>query len=203
MIGRWLYKKYITRICNAHPMFGTEYKGYIPLQQHPDEIAGFFHTIRKHEVKRSLEIVSAGGGVSSLIQVFKSPDMLVIVDDNKHHQAPLRKVFIPEAKEFIGNSRDRKIIWGVSELAPFDLLFIDGDHSFQGVRHDLNAYSGLVRPGGYMGFHDSQYWGGVKRVVEQLKTAQSFYGFDFIDEFITKRSSEPCGIALFKRRENA
>lgn len=35
-----------------------------------------------------------------------------------------------------------------------DFLFIDGDHSYDGVRSDLEMYGPLVRPGGLIAFHD-------------------------------------------------
>jgi predicted O-methyltransferase YrrM len=35
-----------------------------------------------------------------------------------------------------------------------DLLFIDGDHSYDGVRADFEDYAPLVRPGGLIAFHD-------------------------------------------------
>jgi hypothetical protein len=35
-----------------------------------------------------------------------------------------------------------------------DLLFIDGDHSYEGVKADFEMYSPLVRPGGMIVFHD-------------------------------------------------
>ncbi|MDA1193293.1 MAG: class I SAM-dependent methyltransferase [Candidatus Poribacteria bacterium] len=35
-----------------------------------------------------------------------------------------------------------------------DFLFIDGDHSYEGVRSDYERYHGLVRPGGLIMFHD-------------------------------------------------
>lgn len=37
---------------------------------------------------------------------------------------------------------------------PIDFLFIDGDHSFEGVKKDWEMYSPLVRPGGMVVFHD-------------------------------------------------
>jgi len=42
------------------------------------------------------------------------------------------------------------------ELAgePIDMLFIDGDHTYEGVKADYELYSPLVRPGGIIGFHD-------------------------------------------------
>jgi len=35
-----------------------------------------------------------------------------------------------------------------------DVLFIDGDHSYAGVKQDFEFYSKLVRPGGLVLFHD-------------------------------------------------
>jgi len=35
-----------------------------------------------------------------------------------------------------------------------DFLFIDGDHSYDGVKKDFEMYSPLVRPGGIIAFHD-------------------------------------------------
>ncbi len=38
--------------------------------------------------------------------------------------------------------------------APLDFLFIDGDHSYPGVKRDFELYSPLVRQGGLIAFHD-------------------------------------------------
>jgi predicted O-methyltransferase YrrM len=35
-----------------------------------------------------------------------------------------------------------------------DVLFIDGDHSYEGVKRDFEMYSPLVRRGGLIAFHD-------------------------------------------------
>lgn len=35
-----------------------------------------------------------------------------------------------------------------------DYLFIDGDHTYEGVKQDYEMYSPLVRPGGIVVFHD-------------------------------------------------
>lgn len=40
------------------------------------------------------------------------------------------------------------------KLREFDLLFIDGDHSYEGVKADFNNYSPFVRSGGIIAFHD-------------------------------------------------
>jgi hypothetical protein len=37
---------------------------------------------------------------------------------------------------------------------PIDMLFIDGDHTYEGVKADYELYGPLVREGGLVGFHD-------------------------------------------------
>lgn len=44
----------------------------------------------------------------------------------------------------------------LSDLGPiFDCVFIDADHTLDGVRHDFERYSQLVRPGGVIAMHDA------------------------------------------------
>jgi predicted O-methyltransferase YrrM len=53
------------------------------------------------------------------------------------------------------DSHDPATLGRVREVGgKLDLLFIDGDHSYQGVRQDYLDYSPLVRPGGWVVFHD-------------------------------------------------
>jgi len=40
------------------------------------------------------------------------------------------------------------------QLEPADAIFIDGDHSRQGVTHDTELASALIRPGGIIVWHD-------------------------------------------------
>lgn len=53
-----------------------------------------------------------------------------------------------------------------------DFLFIDGDHSYDGVKADYQTYSKYVREGGVIGFHDVagfQEQEGVKRHWDEIK----------------------------------
>jgi len=43
---------------------------------------------------------------------------------------------------------------------PLEILFIDGDHSYEGAKADYARWSELVRPGGHMLFHDAVDTGG-------------------------------------------
>lgn len=55
------------------------------------------------------------------------------------------------------------------ELAPEGLamLFIDGDHSWEGVRRDWDCYRHLLGPGAIVAFHDFGWAEGVQRVVRE------------------------------------
>jgi predicted O-methyltransferase YrrM len=61
-----------------------------------------------------------------------------------------------------------EVVEKVRELAPsLDLLFIDGDHSYQGVKTDWEAYKDFLKPGSIVVFHDYGWAEGVKRVVHE------------------------------------
>jgi len=74
--------------------------------------------------------------------------------------------------EALSNSR----ILGYSNK--IDILFIDGDHSFNGVVADFNMYSDLVSIGGYIIFDDYRdniHSPDVKKVVDSLIPSLSDY----------------------------
>jgi cephalosporin hydroxylase len=63
-----------------------------------------------------------------------------------------------------GNSHDASTLARLTEAlggAPVDFLWIDGDHSYDGVKLDFEMYRSLVRGGGVIAFHDvraSDFW---------------------------------------------
>jgi predicted O-methyltransferase YrrM len=86
---------------------------------------------------------------------------------------------------------------------PLDLLFIDGDHSYEGVKADFANYSSLVRPGGLIVLHDivpdystrhgkptANYTGGVPIFWQELKTKHK------TSEFIEDQKQDGYGIGI-------
>ena len=56
-----------------------------------------------------------------------------------------------------GDSHDSRTLERVKKILggeELDFLFIDGDHTYEGVRRDFEMYSPLVRRGGVVAFHD-------------------------------------------------
>jgi predicted O-methyltransferase YrrM len=75
------------------------------------------------------------------------------------------------------DSHDTRTLEKVRKLLAdraLDLLFVDGDHSYDGVKKDFEMYSPLVARGGTIAFHDivegtEASVGGVPRFWRELK----------------------------------
>jgi cephalosporin hydroxylase len=59
---------------------------------------------------------------------------------------------------------------GLTDGRPVDFLFIDGDHSYEGVKRDFELWSPLVRSGGIIALHDMKpdHPDGVPRLWAEL-----------------------------------
>jgi cephalosporin hydroxylase len=56
-----------------------------------------------------------------------------------------------------GDSHKQETVSKIEDILEKDLLdflMIDGDHTYEGVKQDYYMYKHLVRPGGWIGFHD-------------------------------------------------
>lgn len=181
--------------------FGGDFEGGIHLQQVPDEIAACIEMIMKskEDIRSYLEIGVAAGGTTYLFNHFFNLEKIVLVDDNRHHKAKLRATILQDVSrfEFIGRSDEERIINATTERAPFDIVMVDGDHSYKGVGFDVNTYLPFLRTGGFLILHDSAIpeWG-VMQATNELKDDDSL---EFIDEYLTKQGIRPLGLAVFKK----
>lgn len=58
-----------------------------------------------------------------------------------------------------------------------DLLWVDGDHSYEAAKFDIERWGALVRPGGVMAAHDhSRRFPGVQRAWDEAVTASRGWG---------------------------
>jgi predicted O-methyltransferase YrrM len=83
-----------------------------------------------------------------------------------------------------GNSQTIEMVNQLTNIIDnINILFIDGDHSYQGVINDFSLYHDLVKPGGYIVFddyNDSQYSPevnlAVNDIVKQFSTQYKIIG---------------------------
>lgn len=78
-----------------------------------------------------------------------------------------------------------------------DFLFIDGDHTYEGVKKDFNMYAPLVRPGGIIAMHDiakhpPELNCDVDRFWNEIRTSKN------TEEFINDPAQGSCGIGMIR-----
>jgi predicted O-methyltransferase YrrM len=74
-----------------------------------------------------------------------------------------------------------------------DFLFVDGDHTYEGVKRDYEMYGPLVRPGGLIAFHDIEtHSHGVEvyKFWAELKTEYKW------KEFVDRSNNKGIGVLL-------
>jgi len=148
--------------------------------QHPNEIAGLLELIRG--ATSILEIGSRYGEALRMFADVANPNAKLISVElpdslwGRSDSLPILENLIAQlqdegfdAKLFIGSSRDQSIINLVREEGPFDFVFIDGDHTFEGIREDFMNYASL---GNIVAFHDIAAHGASLPTGENLGVPQ-------------------------------
>jgi hypothetical protein len=65
---------------------------------------------------------------------------------------------------------------------PISLLWIDGDHSYEGTRRDFDCWAKFVIPTGLIAFHDSLDENlGPKKVIDEVLSSQEYQKLSQVD----------------------
>lgn len=136
--------------------------------QHVDELTEFSAALLARPPRTVLEIGTAQGGVFWLLCRLAAPDATLISLDlpplQRHSGGAPVDIDLQAMRQpgqtvhaVHASSHDPATLETVRSLLagrPLDLLFIDGDHTYDGVRQDYEMYAPLTRPGGTIAFHD-------------------------------------------------
>lgn len=136
--------------------------------QHPAEIGGLCELARPIRPKVIVEIGTSQGGTLYLFSRLVEPGGTVISIDKPGEPGSVRPVMRAVYRTFgkkngaqiITLDRDSHATSTHEEIRqllagrPIDLLFIDGDHSYEGVKADFHTYRQWVAPTGLVGLHD-------------------------------------------------
>jgi predicted O-methyltransferase YrrM len=137
--------------------------------QRKTEIAAFLARMSALRPQVVVEIGTASGGTLFLLSRAAAPNALLVSLDlpggsfGGGYQAwrkPLYRSFARAEQRIVllrGDSHAPAMaarLRGLLAGRPIDVLFIDGDHRYAGVKADFAAYSPFVRPGGLVAFHD-------------------------------------------------
>src|SRR6266853_5522445 len=177
----------LARFCFQYP---------IRPQQVREELIGLFEIVSALQPKSAMEIGTCAGGTLFMTCRVADPNATVISVDlpggrfGSGYVWPRRFVY----RGFAGknqalhllrrNSHDVKtndLVRSLLRGRQLDFLFIDGDHTYDGVRADFEMYAPLVRSGGIVAFHDiakhpqetgcevDRFWNEIKLAYRHLE----------------------------------
>ena len=183
----------VSRVKNTGPvadldeLFNLASRGWYgiiaPIQSR-NEFISLLRTISNSRPARLLEIGTASGGTLFMFTRIASDEARIVSVDLPGGTFgggyPPRK--IPLYNAFALPGQRLKLIRADSHATetfeqvkdcfdeqPVDFIFIDGDHTYEGVRKDFEMYKKLIKNGGFIAFHDTEYAEGVSRFWSEIK----------------------------------
>ncbi len=187
--------------------------GLLMLSQVRSEIISLADLVGQHKPKVVVEIGTAHGGTLVIWCHQATPDATIISIDlpgGVHGGGyPYWKSWIyrrfPSASQKLhllrGDSHQQEMVARLLKVLPgdgkIDFLFIDGDHTYEGVKADFQMYSKFVRPGGIIAFHDivkhpAELDCHVDRFWQEIKNEYSSR------EFVHNPEQGICGIGVIE-----
>ena len=189
--------------------FAQAHFGVGPVQQMA-EIKGLLDLAQANGARVVCEIGTRDGGTSVLFSRVLAPDTLVVMDLYAKNRWRLRSaapagqsvhVVDGDSTHPVTVARLRRKLAG----RQLDLLLIDGDHGWSGVRQDFINYREFVREGGLIAFHDicpvtdaevGRFTGDVPAFWKLISTLYPFH------EFIADTGQQGLGIGVIDYRRD-
>jgi predicted O-methyltransferase YrrM len=184
--------------------------GLIRPQQVRSEIVQLATLVRGRQPKTVVEIGTATGGTLFIWCAMAAPEAVIASIDlpaGMHGggypawKMPLYQSFAAPGQRLYLLRRDSHAAGTIRELrallgeAGIDFLFLDGEHTYEGVKKDFELYAPFVAPGGLIAFHDicrhrtdldchvDQFWSEIKQGRRH-------------QEFIEDPAQGSCGIGI-------
>lgn len=182
--------------------------------QVPSELTALGGIISELRPKRALEIGTAHGGTLFFLTRLARPSATIVSVDLPGGRfgggyGPWRQRFFQRFARrgqrlhlLRGDSHSGEMLSRVKAALrgePLDYLFIDGDHTYEGVKQDFEMYRPLVRSGGIVALHDiaehppakecevSEFWSTLKvrfrhrEIIENREQGWAGIGVLYVD----------------------
>jgi predicted O-methyltransferase YrrM len=178
-------------------------------KQIKEEMISFLKLINTYNLKRFLEIGTSNGGTLFAVSRVIDDNATIVSIDLSYDK--LWGIFNIKLYNYLGK-KEQKLhffeldshnlntlskIKSIFNNEDIDLLFIDGDHSYDGVKMDFEMYSPLVKKGGIIAVHDIAIHSQessceVKRFWDEIKEKYNYI------EYINNPKQGCCGIGVLK-----
>jgi len=183
-------------------------KDNLQLQQIPREYAHLLMFLKEYDAKSYLELGIGQGGSFLLNSIFQTNLKVCHCVDGCNYQKDHATAFFDQYSSinnkikylaklkpstniiFFNHDTDNFFNKVIDESYKYDIIFIDADHSYEGVLKDYNNALKHLNDNGLLIFHDiANETTGVKKMWESLKSDQK------VIEFV---NSTKCGIGVYK-----
>ena len=131
--------------------------------------------------------VFEGETAQHLIQAIPKGGLYVGIDINDYLNHDLNS-FGAEVEFILGESIE--VMQGM-DPEQFDLIFVDGDHSWANILPEFKEAERIIKPGGIMAYHDTIHIPDVKKLMEYV----AHYNYNVI----TLNTSEGRGLSLIQK----
>ena len=149
------------------------------------EIIQLFEVVRKQNPQVICEIGTDRGGTLYLwSKVVKSDGLIISIDlprtyrkslNRFFHMAFFRNQHVYFLRENSQTYACREKVQEILKGKTIDFLFIDADHSYEGVKKDFQLYSPLVSKSGLIAFHDILDECGVDRFWPEIRSGYNHF----------------------------
>jgi len=190
-------------------VFSEQWARFFWIKQEYTEILSLCETVAARKPKTILEIGTAQGGSLFLFTKLADPNATIISVDlpkgdfgggYESYKGDFYKSFVSGEqtmhllREDSHSEETLKKVKAILGNNTVDFLFIDGDHTYAGVKADFNLYSTLVNPKGLIGFHDIVASTNGCEVFQFWNETKSKYKKH--TEFVNDPNQPFCGIGL-------
>ena len=178
------------------------------LQQDAEEYASFiaFMATKVPPADLALDIGIASGGQSKFLRDYWECRRTIFLDIGLHPDFPQWPRIRPQIDtaielEIIADSHAPHVR---EKLLPYagqvDFAFVDGDHSYRGLRKDIFLTKELLRQGGLMVLHDTTAVGDLNRIYQELLFSKDFV---LVRNFANRFGISVWKLMQVKRQPNA
>ncbi len=196
---------YVHSVGSLDPaFFSASASGGYFLQQVPEEFAAFLTFVESQpkKVRRYLEIGSASGGFIRCIYERLGFEQAVMIDDGNWQggmQLANIDAFKDKVRRVVTDSHAPLARLALYEEKPFDLIMIDGDHSFAGVLEDIDLALPYANADTLIGFHDVHASEEAPEVGPAMWEAIAAGKLRLVANFLKRDAHTPLGIAVCRK----
>lgn len=140
------------------------------IQQVKEELYEFLCLLSKNNVRSILQIGLGHFASTHFVLSLLMDSICTIEYDDLHIKRYYDEINLDKETLICGDSTSQEVIQQAKNLGPFDCVFIDGNHSYEYVKLDLENYTPLVKQGGIVSLHDANFEGeryGTPRVIRE------------------------------------